>query len=650
MNTLSIRRILRILPLAIAAFLAAATTGQTWASDPTDGGSGSAGEGAWSASGGGEDPSPWPWSDKQCRERFDSPLVEFHRLEGSDFRIVSAGAATGGEDALMSPELTIEIAGSPAAAWLYWIGETRAIGRLAGSADPSVTLEKLVDGKLSETRELFGEEIGRRQQLFTDEVAPGCAGNGGEVAMRAAVPLDLFSKGSNQFRLPAEDCLSCFNESAVLCEGRQVPIYRKAFGITLVVILEGAASLEPGEVISLGGADYITRGKTSRRPECDPAQTRSELTCFDFDPLAADSAATLAFGVAGLLPRMDEKQRLSTSEQTLFGSAAGLVSASALAPLETNQLSDETYFYLGRNISLYEGLVQLKQGDTQACFRLDLPSKKEHEKEEQSAVLVHASLVLARGDSPSSSGERCALDPGESAQCAVLQLDKKKLQVKGDAGGIVGDACVAPKGKFEISGEQFVDGRVRLGAGASYKRKDEAWVGSVSYDEDLSEEVHDAEALAEDAASERCTQSFGKVTKSLTIVGEPGLNVICIKELDLSKGEVLTLHGDRESTFVVNLRGKTFKLKDGARTALAGGVRADGVLWNLIGKGKDVELGGGQGGESCCETVVEGTLLAPARKIKLRPGLVRGALISAEDVVLERGAALRARPLRCLDH
>ena len=41
------------------------------------------------------------------------------------------------------------------------------------------------------------------------------------------------------------------------------------------------------------------------------------------------------------------------------------------------------------------------------------------------------------------------------------------------------------------------------------------------------------------------------------------------------------------------------------------------------------------------EAVVDGTILAPLRKIKLSPGLVNGAVISAKEISIVSGASVR---------
>src|SRR5439155_1675026 len=110
-----------------------------------------------------------------------------------------------------------------------------------------------------------------------------------------------------------------------------------------------------------------------------------------------------------------------------------------------------------------------------------------------------------------------------------------------------------------------------------------------------------------------------------TITGVVGVNVICVKDVILS-GKQVTLTGPAGAEFIIKVRGK-FVLTGGGqgpRLRVAGGVLPKDVLYNIIGAGSDVAFSGGGGGGGCCKAIVDGTLLAPLRKIRLSPGLVNG--------------------------
>ena len=76
----------------------------------------------------------------------------------------------------------------------------------------------------------------------------------------------------------------------------------------------------------------------------------------------------------------------------------------------------------------------------------------------------------------------------------------------------------------------------------------------------------------------------------------------------------------------------------------AQGVRPKDVLYNVIGTGQDVAFTGGGGGVNCCASSVDGTLLAPQRKINLSPGLVNGQVISGLDISIVSGSSVRCPP------
>jgi len=59
--------------------------------------------------------------------------------------------------------------------------------------------------------------------------------------------------------------------------------------------------------------------------------------------------------------------------------------------------------------------------------------------------------------------------------------------------------------------------------------------------------------------------------------------------------------------------------------------------------GGQVAFSGGGGGTGCCKAIVDGTLLAPNRKIALSPGLVNGQVISGLDISIVSGSSVRCR-------
>ena len=232
---------------------------------------------------------------------------------------------------------------------------------------------------------------------------------------------------------------------------------------------------------------------------------------------------------------------------------------------------------------------------------------------------------------------------GAAVGCTVLELDAAKVSITGPAGGILGNICIGPNGSLAMSGDEFVTGTIELASGAKFSNSSHGTV-NVAQNVDLSAQISAAYAAASSAQGQGCTQSFTKLDgKSVTtITGVAVINVICVEDVILS-GTQITLTGPAGAQFIFNVKGK-FVLTgggDGPQIRVAGGVEPKDVLYNIIGTGADVAFSGGGGGTGCCAAIVDGTLLAPFRKINLSPGLVNGQVISAKDISIVSGASVR---------
>src|SRR5262249_43035989 len=126
-----------------------------------------------------------------------------------------------------------------------------------------------------------------------------------------------------------------------------------------------------------------------------------------------------------------------------------------------------------------------------------------------------------------------------------------------------------------------------------------------------------------------------------------GLNVICVSNVVVN-GKIVTLSdgGKAGVSFLFNVTGK-FVFTGSGKIVVSGSVQPSDVLYNIIGSGPDVAFSGGGGGLTCCNSGVDGTILAVNRKIALSPGLVRGgAIISGQDISIVSGAEVTC-PLFC---
>jgi hypothetical protein len=256
-----------------------------------------------------------------------------------------------------------------------------------------------------------------------------------------------------------------------------------------------------------------------------------------------------------------------------------------------------------------------------------------------------ADSSLCHGNCPSCVDP--ALGLGAAAGCTVLELGSGKVSITGPAGGIFGDICIGPNSSLSMSGDEYVTGLIKLAPGVTFSNSSHGTVNVVQ-NVDLSAQISAAYAAASSAAGMSCTQSFTTLngTNVTTITGVAGTNVICVQDITLS-GKQILLTGPAGAKFIFNVTGKFVLTGGGAGPQ----IRVDGVnvlpkdvLYNIIGTGPDVAFSGGGGGVNCCAAKVDGTLLAPSRKIALSPGLVNGEIISSKDISIVSGSSVRCPP------
>jgi choice-of-anchor A domain-containing protein len=234
---------------------------------------------------------------------------------------------------------------------------------------------------------------------------------------------------------------------------------------------------------------------------------------------------------------------------------------------------------------------------------------------------------------------------GAASGISVLELGPGSVSITGPAGGILGDIDIAPGSSLSMSGSEYITGTVRLGAGAKFNNSSSGVVGGVQQNVDLSAQINAAYAANSANAALPCTQTFttldGKSVK--TITGVSGVNVICVKDIVLN-GTQISLTGPADAKFVFNITGKLVLTGGGAgpqiRVDASKGIPTSAVLYNLIGAGQDVAFSGGGGGVNCCAAIVDGTILAPYRKIALSPGLVNGEVISGQNISIVSGSSV----------
>ena len=235
---------------------------------------------------------------------------------------------------------------------------------------------------------------------------------------------------------------------------------------------------------------------------------------------------------------------------------------------------------------------------------------------------------------------------GDAGYCTVLQLNGGQVAMSsGSITGILGDLCIAGTGKLSMSGGQFISGQAYLAAGATTAGPAGTTrvLGGVVYPADLSAQRNSALALASSAAALPCDRTLASLSKISTInpVHNGGQNVICVSSFQVASNQTVKLTGSLGTSYIFNVTG-TFKVngsKNGGKVLVGDNVEQRDVLYNVIGAGTDVVLMGGGGGSiETINAVVDGTILAPYRKIALNPGLVNGQILSAKDISMAGGS------------
>jgi Carboxypeptidase regulatory-like domain len=201
---------------------------------------------------------------------------------------------------------------------------------------------------------------------------------------------------------------------------------------------------------------------------------------------------------------------------------------------------------------------------------------------------------------------------GAAGQFAVLGLER--TQVNNLAAAIAGNEGVSKGGELWNLSPSSISGNVTEFASKEYSGQGKLG-GTVTVDSAVMTQADsDALSTATSAAALAPTQTFGTITKSTTVTGNGGLNVIAINgNIENS----LTLTGTASDVFVVNVTGNV-DLFGRETLSVAGGVTPDHVLYNFTGsKGSVTILTAGN---------VSGTLLAPHDDLML-DGTFNGEIV-----------------------
>ena len=203
---------------------------------------------------------------------------------------------------------------------------------------------------------------------------------------------------------------------------------------------------------------------------------------------------------------------------------------------------------------------------------------------------------------------------GAAGQFAVLGL--AEAGIDNNNASVTGDEGISQWGGMWLSRSSGIHGDVVEYAGGQYT-SERAFGGDVKIDPDLMAQA-DADALrvSAEAAALAPTQTLEPVCRPTTVTGNGGLNVI-----DVPGGifSTLVLKGFSRDVFIVNVPSVYI---DGGGLELAGGVRADHVLYNITGSGY-----------ASLKGTVEGTVLVPNCPVTLQ-GRVEGQIVDGREITL----------------
>lgn len=250
------------------------------------------------------------------------------------------------------------------------------------------------------------------------------------------------------------------------------------------------------------------------------------------------------------------------------------------------------------------------------------------------------SAVVTKGDiGPPGTGFCQFANPalGDAGLCTVFQMGAAKVSMSnGDPTGDFGNLCMSDNSSLSMSGGQVVLGDAYLGSPVSVSMSGTTQiVGQVIQPFDLTAQRNAALTTSADKAALSCDQNVGALTTAGTITAtKDGENVICASKITLNKTVTLADGGYNGVSFVINVTGD-FKLSGGpgGQIRTQAPLAPQNVLINVLGTGADVKTSGGGN-----VSIVDGTILAPYRKIGLAPGRVNGQVMSTKDITLSSGA------------
>ena len=204
----------------------------------------------------------------------------------------------------------------------------------------------------------------------------------------------------------------------------------------------------------------------------------------------------------------------------------------------------------------------------------------------------------------------------------------KGTTCKGKRGSVIGGnvgLSMYSDGKFK---RMTIEGHLVIDPPSYVKRNHVTIQGGITK-ADLTSAVNAALAASKKLAALKPNKTLSAVTRSFTVTGTGGRNVVNIASLNIVKG-LINIQGGPSDIFVFNVAGK-FEL-DNTHVHLMGGIRSCQVLWNFTGtkikESNEVEL------EKGADAV--GIFLVPQRLVEFRDSArITGRVFAGGEITLE---------------
>jgi hypothetical protein len=246
----------------------------------------------------------------------------------------------------------------------------------------------------------------------------------------------------------------------------------------------------------------------------------------------------------------------------------------------------------------------------------------------KSFLPIAASLILLGGVQAEADVSGVIPEIGDLERWTVFSLGDGNNFSRAFGHSLIDGALgLAGNGNFLMGGHATINGDVYdRSNGTVLTFQNASITGSIFHDQDALLDNGVNEALAASAHAFSLTPNRPNTSvkllgnHALTITGAPGETVVLnLKNFILRDNSSFTLQGTATTTFVINVR-KKFSLSGNSHIDLVG-VQWDQVLFNVVGTGQRVSLGG--------SSVFNGILMANDRTIKMKgDATVSGELIA----------------------